>query len=259
MIRILISEVFTDRAPVDRSGLADLQADMAKHGLKVPILVRENMTLIDGQRRLAAAEALGWEEIDAIATEDLEEACSILASVHTGIFVNGRRLYDFHRVLRELAQVRISRLRSTWRKADRPAGRKEIPRYIHLMQGTFNLPHAAYVERISRLFSKADAGDEVAMEMLKKAESGEITFNAGTHVLDSRIRLDGDIQSLAEQRKILDAGIRNLSGLIVAMKKLGPLKIPREELMPSIERLKYLRSELHILIRKISRESEKSK
>jgi ParB-like nuclease family protein len=261
MIRILISEVTTDRVPVDRSDLADLEADMAKHGLKTPILVRENMILIDGQRRLAVAKALGWEDIEAIVTDDLEEACAILAPLHEGIRVDGRRLYDFHRVLRELAMVRISRLKNQglWRRAHRPADKKEVPRYVTLMKETFNLPFTSYVERIARLFAKADGGDEQAIDLLKRALAGEISLNGAAHVLDQRKALNGDIDSLSEQRKVLTGSVRNLHGLIKTMKKLGPLKIPREELDPLIEQLRYLRSELYILTRKVIKESEKSK
>ncbi len=44
----------------------DLQASMRLHGLLVPILVATDMkTVLSGTRRLTAAKALGWKEIEA--------------------------------------------------------------------------------------------------------------------------------------------------------------------------------------------------
>jgi ParB family chromosome partitioning protein len=54
------------RSVIDDTDLAELSASLREHGLVQPIVVRatgERYQLIAGQRRLAAARRLGWEQV----------------------------------------------------------------------------------------------------------------------------------------------------------------------------------------------------
>lgn len=55
-----------DSRPVNETWVAQLQASMADLGLLQPIAVTPDGRLVFGQHRLKAAEALGWETIDAV-------------------------------------------------------------------------------------------------------------------------------------------------------------------------------------------------
>lgn len=54
----------------DTGGIAELADDMAKNGLKVPILVDSSYQVIDGSRRVQAAQKLGWESIHVLVGMD---------------------------------------------------------------------------------------------------------------------------------------------------------------------------------------------
>lgn len=55
--------------PMGVGSVNDLVESMREHGQLTPIVVSQDNELIAGHRRLEAAKALGWEEIDAVVRE----------------------------------------------------------------------------------------------------------------------------------------------------------------------------------------------
>lgn len=52
------------------SGIEDLARSMETHGQLFPAIVRDDMTIISGGRRVAAAQLLRWKDVDAVVTSD---------------------------------------------------------------------------------------------------------------------------------------------------------------------------------------------
>ncbi len=71
---ILITSIkVEDRQRKDLGDVADLAASMAEHGLIQPIVLNFDNRLIAGERRLRAAESLGWTSISFVYKETLSE------------------------------------------------------------------------------------------------------------------------------------------------------------------------------------------
>lgn len=70
----LTSITIGDRQRLDLGDLSDLVESMAKYGLIQPIVINQDKVLIAGGRRMAAAEHLGWTEIDVVYKETLSQA-----------------------------------------------------------------------------------------------------------------------------------------------------------------------------------------
>jgi ParB family chromosome partitioning protein len=63
--------VFGDLADAELAALVD---DMRKHGLRHPVEILSDGTVITGHQRVRAAKLLGWKEIEVVIRADLEEA-----------------------------------------------------------------------------------------------------------------------------------------------------------------------------------------
>lgn len=77
---------FQPRRAFDKAELAELEASLLKNGLLQPITVRSNpaeggFELIAGERRLKAAAAIGWTEIQALVREVDDKTLLTLALV----------------------------------------------------------------------------------------------------------------------------------------------------------------------------------
>ncbi len=72
----LSSIVIGDRVRKDLGDIGSLAESIRRHGLLHPIVVKTDMTLVTGRRRIEAARLLGWEKIPAtrIDVEDLLSA-----------------------------------------------------------------------------------------------------------------------------------------------------------------------------------------
>ena len=62
----------------DLGDIDSLAASMADVGLLQPIVLRPDMTLVAGERRLMAAEQLGWQDVLAHVVSNLDEAMPYL-------------------------------------------------------------------------------------------------------------------------------------------------------------------------------------
>jgi len=79
MTTIAITDVTVGkRHRYDLGDIAGLAESMTEVGLLHPIVITENNRLVAGERRLAAARSLGWEEIDASVCKTVGDAASML-------------------------------------------------------------------------------------------------------------------------------------------------------------------------------------
>jgi ParB family chromosome partitioning protein len=70
------AEVFGDLSDAELAALAE---DMRANGLRDPIEVVSDGTIIGGHQRVRAAKRLGWSEVDVIVRVDLQTADTIAA------------------------------------------------------------------------------------------------------------------------------------------------------------------------------------
>jgi len=69
----LSSIVIGDRQRTDLGNLADLIESMRSYGLIQPVVINQDRLLIAGGRRIAAAQELGWTDIDVVYKETLSQ------------------------------------------------------------------------------------------------------------------------------------------------------------------------------------------
>ena len=79
MTMIQISDVqVVGRHRGDLGDLSDLAESLRQIGQLQPIVVTSDLRLVAGGRRLAAAQSLGWQEIEAKIAHDLTDAAVLL-------------------------------------------------------------------------------------------------------------------------------------------------------------------------------------
>lgn len=259
---IPIEEIKTDRG-LDDFDLAPLMHDIIEHGLVVPILVDHEYVLIDGLRRLEAMKLLNWSHAPAIVAGSYEEAVSNLKLAHEGHDpLRPRRIWEITVGLDGYLKARTRRLRQDHQtgipaKERRPG---KTPRAVRSRELLADALNDVYVAKYATLYRAAEAGGEYAQKLVQDLETGTLTINAAVgRLTDRNNRLEGNVQTLSEQRTLLNGASRTLSGLVKGLYKLGrPIKIPKEEMRALLKELKANRAELVGLIREIEKESNKT-
>lgn len=89
---------YHDRTDVDEENVEKLASNMSEVGQINPIIVEKisdvNYELISGLRRLSAANKLGWDEIDAIILEKLDDEARMLIMISENSQRQGVNDYD---------------------------------------------------------------------------------------------------------------------------------------------------------------------
>lgn len=255
---VTIDEIVTDRVLSNEEGLDDLAASIKKSDLTEPILLTEEMILIDGLRRIEAHKRLGRTVIEAYVSDSPLEIFSRLEKIHKGVQLNPRRIYEFHLVLRPVfARYKESlRAQGRWHHSKRRP-EEIMARYGDITAKALNLPYSAYIQRINRLYSQLDIDNPLAVKAIQLMEAGELSPSGAADMVDGKYNLSGDITSLSEQRQVLRGAVRNLSGIIKALQMLGsPIKLPYDELGPIKNQILAVYKQLGVVNRLLNRELE---
>lgn len=140
-----------------------LSTSLALHGLRHPILLAPDNTLLSGYRRIDAATRLGWQIIGYRRAQHLEEACDIMRAERDGdpeavpvtpydMWVIGRRLEALPR--------------DPSQRGTRPETRELIARAVGVAGSTYG--------RVRRMYNDAARqGHPDAMEAVRRLEAGE--------------------------------------------------------------------------------------
>jgi len=257
------SSIVTHRTlgPKDRAGIQELAANIKKHGLRRPILVRDDMSLIDGLRRLEAVKSLNRSEIEATVSDDLDEVLRIVESVHGDggedpHTITPRRMYEFQLTFSEMAKDRNReiRARGLWRSENRPADMPELGPLRVRVARALNMPYEGFISRVSKVYRQADKGNALAKELVVRLDAGEITIAQAYRTLEQE-RLNGVVADVDEQRHMVEMAVRNLDIVIKGLRKLKvPTNLPPEELSPLVEQLRTHRSNLTVMVSTLTRE-----
>ena len=247
--RILIESIKTLRTLDPDDKVQPLAIDIRDSGQKVPVLLDEDYTLIDGLRRLEAVKMLGHETIEVVRATTLEEATDVLKLAHAGKPVDRvRRVWEIRKQLQRLLSERGSRQRQ--RQTGLPRGARVISKeekwrwlFIDAMGGLKS------ADRIRTLYGMAEKNDALAQELVTRMENGEISPHAAYARYTRRTPLNGNIHSAKEQLAALENATRGLSGIMKALDKLGwPIMVSPEDRAPIIKELLVYRRQFYKLI-----------
>ena len=259
MTKVPIADIATDRQlPVD-AGLDDLVKEIKETGKIAPIQVSEDLDIIDGLRRIRAAESLGWQEVDAIVSSDIVHVLKLLKSIHKGVNLKPRRLYEFHTVLIQLNDLRLMRLKGTgaWRIDRRPKN-EPVFHYSEEAWRALGMPYRSSYQRAVKLYALYLRGDPLATELMAKYDSGELTMEAVAHRYEGKGRIRGYIKDGEAQRGLTESSLRSIGTTISGLNKLGtPLQFTTEELEGYMMKMMDLRRSLTLLHRAFRKELEK--
>jgi hypothetical protein len=251
----------TDRVPqYDPEDLSALVKVMRK-GTYRPILLLEDMTLVDGLGRIEAAKLAGLDQIEAIVTNDYVEIREELKDAHKYGPPSLWRISEFHPILLRILKFTEDRLKRAgqWKYGDRPEG-VGILRLSKFGHKALNLPYEGYMYRVVRLITTAKEGDPKAIELLKQVEDGVITPGRAFNIQEQyKYGQSAERLSPADQIAVMEASIRNIAMTARALRKLiGPhIKVPREDFRRLVAELKIQRSELYTLISTLAKEAGK--
>lgn len=225
-----------------------------------PIIVRADMVLVDGLRRLKWYQAHGIADIPAIVVSEFMEACDALEPQHAKDPATPYRVWWIVETLREYSEAwgkahwnggwdwsgdQPKRLPRKDRKAHRtnPANsaREHLKRAVNMTETNY--------QPLVRLFRLAAAGDERIRALTEKIRLGELTVGQAYTAYKRPNNLTGTVIREAEQQRIMEHTVQVLSTQMSTLQKLGhPLVVSDEVLDTTIEELRKIRRALGTML-----------
>lgn len=226
---------------------------------KMPIVVLEDGTLIDGLRRLAAAKAAGLEYVPVIVVSDFAKATEVLIKAHDGRPCAPRRAWEIMSALEPMAKswayeqrahnARLMRQGKRGKGAHREVGTRT------LLRKSAGLSYDQLGENIRFIFRKAEQGDPRAIELVTRIDHGTMTPGLAVSTYTGAVRLAGDIRERPEQKTLLETGPQRLASVMQSLTRLGsPVKLAPEDIAKAIESLHTSRTQLTMLINRLRKE-----
>lgn len=270
MRNVRIDDVIVARS--DAAAAEPLPDGLARKTYTEPILLREDMVLIDGYRRLLWHQAQGHETIPANVVSTFPDAMEILRPLHADRGgdnrISPRRTWDMISVLYDYSRT-WSRANATggWIKQGGELVRREGRGPRHNRESSVRVRYQEclnlsqhHLQSTFYMYRRAEAGDPLAQSLIKQVEAGEFGIVRAQRLHKHPNNLTGNVTSAAEQRRILDRGAEGLSAQVAALQKLGyPIVVTSEELAEAIQGFVDARSGLTTLIaglRKVLKERE---
>lgn len=225
--------VISDERNLEPSSDVDLETlttSIKQDGLKHPVLVDEDLHLIDGLQRIRAAKRLGWTKIEVtkhtiwkLAVEDLEiQNKSVLP-------LTEKRIWQISESLVPLSRARLRHLR-TGNKETRDAyyakWGHEVPRDQICRALGINEARYTAVRHVYKLAQPVSSDPEqapYAQMLIDKMEAGELTAHQVSWLLLKRNRSPRTSMPVAKQVQILSDVCRMLDIASKALANLGEL------------------------------------
>lgn len=242
----------------------DLANHIARNGLQVPVLVDANYQLIDGLRRMAAAEALGVPEITVTVARTYDDAVEALAEAHdpAGAYLlplTSERIWQITESIRPLMRARIRHATGPRGSRTRQARDKNYARGV--LAKALHVPSESYISNITFLYlRKGREGDEGAFVRLaiKKMEAGEWTPYTAKGNYDRWRAERSQTADEGLQRTVLSRATANLIGTVRPISDVGALHhgLSDDELFAWERSLSQVRTVITKVINKINKELE---
>lgn len=189
-------------------------------GILTPITIKPDNTIISGHRRFAAAKEAGLTELDCHEIsyiDPLDERAAIIE-------FNKQRVKTVSQKYKEAEQIEdIERERAKNRKAiGGEGGFKDTPELAHVKGETrekvaeaIGMKRSTY-EAGKKVYEAAKEGNEKAVELLEKLDSGEISINKAAGDLRREERIEEIKQEIESKSKIVMSGADLLPELVLA-------------------------------------------
>jgi hypothetical protein len=226
----------------------DVEAEPLPEGLgkkvyESPLILRGDLVLIDGVRRLRRAQAAGKETISAIVSSAYPEIMSALAEQNSDMQfqVTPRRLWEVDCLVFNLG-VAWTRAANNggWEKLD--GGRRvrrapSPPTQLDpeksarfMMVQAFGYSRTA-TGHILFIYRRANGGDVAAQELVKKVDAGVMSPQKACMAFHRPAGMVGNVVGTEEQQRLLERGSLVLAAQMDALQKLGhPVTVSTEEL-----------------------------
>lgn len=253
--KIPIRIIDTDRiSETHTEEYAALAASLDSGGQQVPIVILHNGTLIDGRRRLDWLISKKETKVDAYVVTTFEDACEALAANHQVPVDRIRRVWEIHQVIEPLILERTRRIK----RRPRPRGRiyndgdVPVPGLRDLLRKA--LGGYVNVDKILTLYKAAEEGVAKAVDLVDLMERDELTIHqAYAQFLARRtevsIHFVRDVVKAGDQKKLLENSLQRLEAISMGMRKLGPIKMSKEDRQLALKELRAVRSSLYSTIR----------
>ena len=259
MRTIRIDDVIVARSDVD--AVEPLPDGLALKLYSDPIIVRDDMVLIDGLKRILRHKAQGHETVRATVVSTFMEAMGALTPLHANRpnDLTPLRIWNFYSVLLDYSRTftREARTGFGWRegpdgskvrvdtRSERIHGESRVRiNYITALNVSgHQIQSSAYMYRL------VEAGDPLAQRLVERVERGEFGIAFANRLYRRPHNLGGNVTNRAEQQRILERGATELAAQINALQKLGyPLLVSDEELAEAIQGLASTRSQLTTMV-----------
>lgn len=261
-LMVPIESIITERTLEHGDDLTDLTNNIFSGKLKRPILVDENMKLLDGLRRLTALKSLGAEKVQVALSTSLEDTCEEIAkTVKHGVLAlppSPHRTWALFQDTKEQQKDRGVRMRK--RRVGIPRGTvlEPVPRTRTMMNEALGLgPGESYLASVTYLYShflnNTDPGLALGLADIRaRLEHRQLSVYEARGAVD-RLRasgLTGDIVSVAAQRDALATALSQLSGMNKGVTRIGELnpEINQAELLAYIKSFEQGKRALHAFI-----------
>lgn len=256
---VVIDEIIMDRVLDPDDDLTELTQSINKTGLAVPILLTQDLELVDGLRRLEAMRRLGHDTVDAVVTYMYPMACDALeAAVKHGRYakpLTGQRVWEIYSKMQPLLYI----TRSFYQRGKPKGSQVRSAGGRLFLAKALGMRSASLLQAITQVHRAAEVPETAAKatEAIRLVQAKEMTYYQAVDFVTNKAGLHGDVVSATAQQETLDAAATSMNALVRALGRLGPLhkKFPKEEVDAKVAELAYARAKLTRTIKLLTKEN----
>ena len=231
----LVTRVGDIKIPENRTfrkeGLEDLIADIKANGMKTPIFLDHEGTLIDGMRRLAAYDRN--DKIAAIVFDDYAEIMEAL--VKAGGTFNYQRLYELHHSLGSLRlkhrtkhlfalqKARVNDERSPSSPVGKQFSRRAYSEMTGLGRHQVQISLYFWMRHYGDIPEPVAANRNLIAEAVKRISEGDSIYDVYTWYKANRISPSARVVRASDQRKDITSALHALSAATRTFRDVGDI------------------------------------
>lgn len=260
----------TDVVVKQRSERDPLPDDLPRKVYGQPVILRGDMVLVDGLRRLRRAEAQGQKEILAIITSSYPVLMEAIKTQNGDVDneVPPRQLFEMYQL--------VFGMGITWSRGQFNGGWEKLPNgeRQRRVRGTETFTQASvrklFVEafsysntmlgHVSKLYRAAESGNTYAQGLVDAVDRGALSPQSASTQMLRPFNMTGNVLGLEEQRRLLDRGMTGLQAQVEALARLGfPVEVPVAELEDFLKAAYIARTQLSVLMNGVKKIIKKAK
>ena len=234
--RVAIDSILVDRAVDPGDDLTELVRSIKEEGQAVPVLVTQDLELIDGLRRLEALRSMGETEVEVVPTFMYPRACEVIKeAVQHGVAalpLTATRIWQLYcsvQPLLAITRVHLARGKAKKGETRESAGGREL--FTKSLNGFLKDGELQALIYTYRALDDPVRAQRAA-EALTMLNEGQTTYYGMSEYVRKSVGLTGPITAVKEQREALESAVTSLNGIVRALNQLGVpnVKIPTEEM-----------------------------